>query len=130
MTSPDQSPLGKASPYADRYDPTLLFPIARAAKRAELQIDGTLPFFGMDIWNAYELSWLNLRGKPQIAIANTASDLTPCNSHLGEVAQAVKNGIYAAGGIPLPEPSSMLLLGLGVIGVAVGRKLSSKRRED
>lgn len=42
--------------------------------------------------------------RPQIAIANTASDLTPCNSHLGEVAQAVKNGIYEAGGIPLELP--------------------------
>jgi hypothetical protein len=37
---------------------------------------------------------------------------------------------YAAGGIPLPEPSSMFLLALGVVGVAVGRKLSSKRGED
>ncbi len=44
------------------------------------------------------------RGRPQIAIANTASDLTPCNSHLDEVAQAVKNGIYEAGGIPLELP--------------------------
>ncbi|WP_345802998.1 IlvD/Edd family dehydratase [Microbacterium sp. AZCO] len=43
-------------------------------------------------------------GRPQIAIANTASDLTPCNSHLDEVAQAVKNGIYEAGGIPLELP--------------------------
>src|SRR5690554_151611 len=43
-------------------------------------------------------------GRPQIAIANTASDLTPCNSHLTEVAQAVKNGIYEAGGIPLEMP--------------------------
>lgn len=42
--------------------------------------------------------------RPQIAIANTASDLTPCNSHLDEVAQAVKNGIYEAGGIPLELP--------------------------
>ena len=43
-------------------------------------------------------------GRPQIAIANTASDLTPCNSHLDEVAQRVKNGIYEAGGIPLNMP--------------------------
>src|SRR3954470_21656218 len=44
------------------------------------------------------------QGRPQIAIANTASDLTPCNSHLDEVAQSVKNGIYEAGGIPLNLP--------------------------
>ncbi|GAA2974159.1 dihydroxy-acid dehydratase [Microbacterium terrae] len=43
-------------------------------------------------------------GRPQIAIANTASDLTPCNSHLDEVAAAVKNGVYEAGGIPLELP--------------------------
>jgi dihydroxy-acid dehydratase len=43
-------------------------------------------------------------GRPQIAIANTASDLTPCNAHLAEVAQSVKNGIYEAGGIPLEMP--------------------------
>jgi dihydroxy-acid dehydratase len=42
--------------------------------------------------------------RPQIAIANTASDLTPCNSHLDEVAQSVKNGVYEAGGIPLNLP--------------------------
>jgi len=43
-------------------------------------------------------------GRPQIAIANTASDLTPCNAHLSEVAQSVKNGIHEAGGIPLELP--------------------------
>lgn len=43
-------------------------------------------------------------GRPQIAIANTASDLTPCNAHLDKVAQSVKNGIYEAGGIPLELP--------------------------
>ena len=43
-------------------------------------------------------------GRPQIAIANTASDFTPCNMHLGEVAQSVKNGVYEAGGIPLELP--------------------------
>jgi len=44
------------------------------------------------------------RGRPQIAIANTASDLTPCNAHLNEVAAAVRNGVYEAGGIPLDLP--------------------------
>lgn len=43
-------------------------------------------------------------GRAQIAIANTASDLTPCNAHLDEVAQSVKNGVYEAGGIPLNLP--------------------------
>ena len=43
-------------------------------------------------------------GRPHIAIANTASDLTPCNSHLNEVAAAVRDGIYEAGGIPLVLP--------------------------
>jgi dihydroxy-acid dehydratase len=43
-------------------------------------------------------------GRPQIAIANTASDFTPCNSHLDEVAQSVKHGVYEAGGIPLNLP--------------------------
>src|SRR4051795_10981456 len=43
-------------------------------------------------------------GRPQIAIANTASDLTPCNSHLDEVAEHVKQGIWEAGGVPLNLP--------------------------
>ena len=43
-------------------------------------------------------------GRPHIAIANTASDLTPCNMHLDEVAQSVKQGVWAAGGVPLNLP--------------------------
>jgi 7-cyano-7-deazaguanine reductase len=66
---PEASPLGKATAYQTEYAPSLLFPIARQQKREEIGIAGTLPFFGIDIWNAYELSWLNLRGKPQVAIA-------------------------------------------------------------
>ncbi|AXA93815.1 NADPH-dependent 7-cyano-7-deazaguanine reductase QueF [Massilia sp. YMA4] len=65
----DQSPLGKNSAYRTDYAPELLFPIPRQGKRDELGLTGTLPFFGVDIWNAYELSWLNMRGKPQVAVA-------------------------------------------------------------
>ncbi|RJG25730.1 NADPH-dependent 7-cyano-7-deazaguanine reductase QueF [Massilia cavernae] len=65
----DQSPLGKTSAYQTQYAPELLFPIPRQQKRDELNLTGALPFFGVDIWNAYELSWLNMRGKPQVGIA-------------------------------------------------------------
>jgi 7-cyano-7-deazaguanine reductase len=77
MTSPDQSQLGKPVRYADQYDASLLFPIARAAKREELGISGPPPFFGADLWTAFELSWLNKRGKPQVAIAHFT---VPCET--------------------------------------------------
>ncbi len=68
-STPADSPLGKTAAYRTDYAPELLFPIARQGKRDELGLTGTLPFFGVDIWNAYEISWLNMRGKPQVAIA-------------------------------------------------------------
>jgi 7-cyano-7-deazaguanine reductase len=71
--TPDTSPLGKTSAYETHYAPGLLFPIPRQQKRDELGLSGTLPFFGVDIWNAYELSWLNMRGKPQVAIATISA---------------------------------------------------------
>lgn len=70
MSEAHLSPLGKSVAYQAEYDPGLLFPIPRAGKRAEIGINGEPPFMGMDIWNAYELSWLNARGKPQVALAN------------------------------------------------------------
>jgi 7-cyano-7-deazaguanine reductase len=68
MNAPHDSPLGKSSAYPDRYDASLLFPIPRAAQRAALGIGGALPFHGVDVWTAYELSWLDAKGKPEIAI--------------------------------------------------------------
>ncbi|HEY6943296.1 NADPH-dependent 7-cyano-7-deazaguanine reductase QueF [Dokdonella sp.] len=70
MTASDtHGPLGRSVAYANRYDPTLLFPIARSIGRAELDLGAMLPFDGVDVWNAYELSWLDARGKPEIALA-------------------------------------------------------------
>jgi 7-cyano-7-deazaguanine reductase len=69
MATPEQSPLGKTSSYIDEYDASLLFPIPRLEKRLELGIKDQLPFKGVDIWNAYELSWLNSKGKPVVALA-------------------------------------------------------------
>ena len=71
------SPLGKHTAYVNEYDPHLLFAIPRAEKRVELGISEPLPFFGMDVWTAYEISWLNLKGKPHIAIATI---LVPADS--------------------------------------------------
>jgi 7-cyano-7-deazaguanine reductase len=63
-------PLGREVAYPQHYDPELLFPIARTQARAELGIaSDALPFIGRDRWHAYELSWLDARGKPQTAMA-------------------------------------------------------------
>jgi 7-cyano-7-deazaguanine reductase len=76
--SPEHSPLGQRSAYIDQYDPTLLFPLPRQAKRDELGLQpDKLPFFGADLWTAYEVSWLNLRGKPQVALV---SFTIPCET--------------------------------------------------
>jgi 7-cyano-7-deazaguanine reductase len=75
--TPDQSQLGKPAPYVDRYDPSLLFPVSRLPKRVELGLHGAPPFFGADLWTAFELSWLTPRGKPQVAIAHVT---VPCES--------------------------------------------------
>ncbi|OUS23762.1 NADPH-dependent 7-cyano-7-deazaguanine reductase QueF [Gammaproteobacteria bacterium 45_16_T64] len=67
--SPEHSPLGKDSAYPDQYDPSLLYPIPRSQGRGELDDIESLPFNGVDIWNAYEVSWLDPKGKPRVAIA-------------------------------------------------------------
>ena len=77
MNTPEQSQLGKSATYADQYDASLLFAMPRAGKRHEIGVAGTAPFFGADMWTVYELSWLNLRGKPQVALAHIT---VPCES--------------------------------------------------
>ncbi|MFA5589343.1 MAG: NADPH-dependent 7-cyano-7-deazaguanine reductase QueF [Lysobacteraceae bacterium] len=69
MNTPHDSTLGQATVYPTAYDPGLLFPIARAQGRAALGIHAAPPFHGVDVWNGYELSWLDRRGKPQVALA-------------------------------------------------------------
>ena len=65
----EHSPLGKSSEYISTYTPSLLFPIPRAAKWAELGLSAeTLPYVGVDFWNIFELSWLLPSGKPVVAI--------------------------------------------------------------
>lgn len=69
-TLPPDSVLGRHVDYPRHYDPGLLFPIARTLGRTPIGIDdGALPFIGIDRWHAYELSWLDARGKPRVATA-------------------------------------------------------------
>ena len=65
-TSP--GPLGKEVSHSPRYNPGHLFPVPRAEGRLDIGLGRNLPFQGNDIWNAYEMSWLNDRGRPEIAI--------------------------------------------------------------
>jgi 7-cyano-7-deazaguanine reductase len=68
--SPEHSLLGRDTAYPRQFDAGLLYPIARASGRDELGlVDTNLPFVGIDRWHAYELSWLDARGKPQVATA-------------------------------------------------------------
>lgn len=70
-SEPEQSELGKKSAYEAMYNPEKLFPIPRQINRDKLGLlKGTaLPFYGYDFWNHYEVSWLNEKGKPIVAVA-------------------------------------------------------------
>ncbi|MFK7862888.1 MAG: NADPH-dependent 7-cyano-7-deazaguanine reductase QueF [Pseudohongiellaceae bacterium] len=63
------NPLGSEASYPTSYNPDLLYPIPRWPARSLLDIDKKIQMYGLDHWQAFELSWLNLKGKPQVAIA-------------------------------------------------------------
>jgi 7-cyano-7-deazaguanine reductase len=67
ITMTGDSPLGQRSDYPDEYSAGLLFAIERAESRATLGLGGDLPFHGVDIWNAWELTWLATNGQPCVA---------------------------------------------------------------
>src|SRR6188768_3178525 len=78
MNTPQDSSLGREVAYPSRYDAGLLFPIPRAGARADIGVQADdLPFVGHDRWHAYELGWLDARGKPCVA---TATITVPCES--------------------------------------------------
>jgi 7-cyano-7-deazaguanine reductase len=72
-----ENPLGQVTLYPSSYSPELLFPIERKASRVLIGIKDNLPFSGVDIWTAYELSWLNPNGKPVVAVGEFSF---PCYS--------------------------------------------------
>jgi len=77
MNTPENSSLGREVDYPRHYDASLLFPIPRAAARAEIGLGDVLPFVGEDRWHIYELGWLDARGKPCV---DTATLYVPATS--------------------------------------------------
>lgn len=122
-TTPADSPLGKISTYVDSYDPSLLFPMPRAEKRAELGLSGTLPFFGMDIWNAYELSWLNQRGKPQVAIATL---LVPADTPNMVESKSMKLYLNSLNQTRIDSQEALVALLQGDLSAALGAEIQIK----
>ena len=65
-----QSPLGKANTICNgQYNFELLFPVPREVARQAIGVNSSLPFYGYDLWNSFEFSWLNPKGKPIVALA-------------------------------------------------------------
>ena len=75
----DDLTLGEKTEYRSDYSPDLLQAVPRKLNRKELGIIDEQPFKGVDIWNAYELSWLNLKGKPVVALARFKVDARSSN---------------------------------------------------
>ncbi len=69
--------LGRQTPLIEDYSPQLLYPIARGEARSALGITGAIPFYGVDVWHAYEISWLDSLGKPQSRVGRFT---VPCTS--------------------------------------------------
>ena len=73
----DTLALGKATEYKSTYAPDLLQAVPRSMNRSEIEIAEALPFYGEDVWQGYELSWLNLKGKPVVVLLKC---FVPCVS--------------------------------------------------
>ncbi|GGQ01089.1 NADPH-dependent 7-cyano-7-deazaguanine reductase QueF [Shewanella ulleungensis] len=71
--------LGHATVYQAEYDASLLQGVPRKLNRDAIALSGDLPFHGTDIWTGYELSWLNAKGKPVVALLEVQLDINSAN---------------------------------------------------
>ena len=106
MSRPEDSLLGREVAYPRHYDASLLFPIPRAGARAELGLaaGAALPFTGHDRWHAYELGWLDARGKPQVA---TATVQVPADSPNLVESKSFKLYLNSLNGVRLDSHEAM-----------------------
>lgn len=115
------NPLGQKTDYVSVYSPQLLFPIARAESRRLLGIGAGVPFYGVDLWTGYELSWLDLQGKPVVAIAEFS---IPCESEFIIESKSFKlylNSLNQTAYASASEVEALLVKDLSaVVGASVG----------
>jgi 7-cyano-7-deazaguanine reductase len=139
------APLGRPTGHPDRYAPSLLYAVPRAPQRAALGIGTPLPFTGVDVWTAYELTWLDADGKPQVALATLEVPIdSPAlvesksmklylgsfaqTRHAGmtEVAAAIERDVSAATGAPV----GVVLRGPAAFDVQSIRELAGESLDD
>lgn len=118
----NKSSLGKPTPYCSKYDASLLFPIPRQEKRDELSINlDKLPFAGLDIWTAFEISWLNSKGKPIVAIADFAF---PADSEFLIESKSFKLYLNSFNGTRFDDEQSVIDLWISDLSNACGSDVS------
>ena len=98
------APLGHATSYPETYDAALLFRVPRAPQRQEIGIEGALPFTGGDRWTAFELTWVDERGKPEVAIVSFD---VPATSPAIVESKSVKLYLGSFTQTPFPSPETV-----------------------
>lgn len=107
--SVDHSPLGQKTEYVSAYDASLLFPIPRAESRKVLGYESDVPFFGYDVWTGYELSWLTLKGKPVVAVAEFLIPASSTNIIESKSFKLYLNSLNQTRFLSLDEVKSLLI---------------------
>ena len=120
MNDLKDAPLGKETSYKQQYDAKLLFPILRQEQRQGLGIGETLPFIGNDLWYAYELSWLDKQGKPQVAVGQF---LVPCDSPYLVESKSLKLYLNSFNGTKFASVSNVLQTMIRDLSAATGAEV-------
>ena len=122
MPDIEHSPLGREVAYPRRFDAALLYPIPRTLGRAAIGIEGpVLPFAGVDRWHAYELSWLDARGKPRVA---TATFEVPADSPNLVESKSFKLYLNSCNAARFADPDALRAQVEADLSVAAGARVS------
>ena len=117
-------PLGEKTEYITTYTPDLLYPIARQIGRTEIGVGKELPFYGYDVWNGYELSWLNAKGKPEVAIGELIFPITSVNLIESKSLKLYLNSFNSSKFSSIEEVSKMIIKDLSAsVQAEVGVKI-------